>query len=124
MVLYKNGEQVSINNNVSAFSGSGATLIGAFRRGYSYEGTLDEVRLWNDARSQGDIAANYRKGLHGTEEGLVAYYSFNQGVVNGDNTGISKVNDLTTRHDGTLNNFARTPGSTSNFVASGLTSEE
>ncbi len=124
MILYKNGEQVSINSNVSAFSGTGATLLGSFRRGYTYEGTLDEVRVWNYARSQGDIAANYRKGLQGSEEGLVVYYNFNQGVVDGENTGISKVNDLTARHDGTLNNFARTPGSTSNFVASGVTPQE
>jgi len=38
---------------------------------------IDEVRLWNKARTQAEIIADMGKPLSGTEPGLVAYYNFN-----------------------------------------------
>jgi hypothetical protein len=38
---------------------------------------VDEVRIWNTARSEADIAANMDNELTGTETGLVAYYNLN-----------------------------------------------
>ncbi len=52
----------------------------ALRQSAYLGGKIDEVRLWNVARSQADIAANMSKSLTGTEPGLVAYYPINEGI--------------------------------------------
>jgi len=44
----------------------------------AFEGNMDEVRLWNYARSQQDIQSGMSVELSGTEDGLVLYYRFNQ----------------------------------------------
>lgn len=40
---------------------------------------MDEVRLWNYARKESDLAANANNELTGGEAGLVAYYDFSDG---------------------------------------------
>ena len=42
-----------------------------------FKGSLDEVRIWNVARTADQIAANMRKELSGNEAGLVGYWNFN-----------------------------------------------
>ena len=85
--------------------------------GNNFNGSIDEVRVWNVARSQTQIQATMNTQLVGNETGLVAYYNFNQGVVAGNNNGLTTVNDQTVNaYNGTLNNFALT-GSSSNWVA-------
>ncbi|MEL6166260.1 MAG: hypothetical protein AAFR37_21775 [Cyanobacteria bacterium J06628_3] len=43
---------------------------------------MDEIRIWNTARTSNEIQ-NYRnQKLDGTENGLVAYYSFDDGTAN------------------------------------------
>jgi hypothetical protein len=77
---------------------------------------MDEVRIWNVARTQSEIQSNMNTELTGTESGLVAYYPFNQGIAAGNNTAISNVIDKTPNaRNGVLNNFAKTD-TTSNFV--------
>lgn len=44
-----------------------------------FNGMLDEVQIWNVARSQADIQANMVQPLTGYEPGLVAYYRFDEG---------------------------------------------
>jgi hypothetical protein len=81
-----------------------------------YTGSIDDVRVWNVARTAEQIQANMNKELLGSEAGLVAYYPFNQGIAAGDNTSITAVTDKTANAlNGTLTNFAKT-GATSNFV--------
>jgi len=83
-------------------------------------GTMDEVRIWNYARSQTEINSNKHSKLLGTELGLVAYYQFDEGVPNGDNTTppIDTLPDKTSNgNDGMLNNFALI-GTSSNWVDS------
>jgi hypothetical protein len=109
--------------------GSQAISMGAWRGGRFFKGIMDEVRIWNVARSIEQIQANMNSELLGTEAGLVAYYPFNQGIAAGNNTAITTVTDKTANAlNGTLTNFAKT-GATSNFVegkvvvfSSGLTS--
>ena len=43
-------------------------------------GQIDEVRIWNVARTQAEILTNYIQELTGSETGLVAYWNFNQGT--------------------------------------------
>ena len=40
----------------------------------TWMGKVDEVRIWNDTRTQGEIQGNMDKTLVGNESGLVAYY--------------------------------------------------
>ncbi|WP_100612343.1 LamG-like jellyroll fold domain-containing protein [Confluentibacter lentus] len=67
---------------------------------------IDEVRIWNYARSINEI--DHYKGceLTGNESGLVSYYQFNQGVANADNAAITTLIDNSPNgNDGTLMNF-------------------
>lgn len=41
-------------------------------------GFIDEIRVWNTARSESEIKDYMFKSLRGNESGLVAYYNFNQ----------------------------------------------
>lgn len=81
-----------------------------------FKGRMDEVRVWNRARSQSEIAATMYSELAGTESGLLLYYNMNEGTPEGDNTSISTVIDRSaTGNDGSLYNFART-GASSNWA--------
>jgi hypothetical protein len=44
-----------------------------------FGGTLDEVRVWSVARSERDIRATMARRLTGDEDGLLAYYDFDEG---------------------------------------------
>src|SRR2546423_378528 len=45
-----------------------------------FNGMIDEVRMWNTARTATQIAANRNKTLTGTESGLAGYWDFNEGL--------------------------------------------
>ncbi len=51
-----------------------------FSFGEYFSGTLDEVRIWNVARSQEEIRAAMNTSLTGQELGLVAYWNFDDGT--------------------------------------------
>jgi len=85
-----------------------------------FNGSIDEVRVWNTALTATQITNNLLGTANGNESGLVAQLSFDEGIAAGTNT------DLTTAFDNTpINNhadmtsFALTGGS-SNFVVSPL----
>ncbi|MDB9313690.1 ricin-type beta-trefoil lectin domain protein [Spirulina sp. CS-785/01] len=44
-----------------------------------FKGALSEIRIWNKVRTEAEIQANLLGQLTGQEEGLVAYYPFNEG---------------------------------------------
>lgn len=82
---------------------------------------IDEVRVWNYARSQAEIQANmghelnYPFNVSGTVPRL--YYIFDQGIAGGNNTGLTPIIEqyLQAHGNGTLVNFALS-GSSSNYV--------
>lgn len=81
------------------------------------KGNLDDVRIWNVARTAEQINSSKNCELQGNETGLLANYKFNQGVGGQDNTVITSLLDATANaNNGTLVNFAKT-GITSNFLA-------
>ncbi len=45
---------------------------------YHFKGEMDEIRLWNVARSQAEIQAAMHRPLAGSETGLVAYWPFSE----------------------------------------------
>lgn len=82
-----------------------------------FSGTLDEVRIWSSARTQPEIAANYNVEIN-PQPNLVSYYRFNQGIANGNNAGVTALNDSSTAvNNGTLSNFALN-GTASNWIGS------
>ncbi|MFI0490798.1 LamG-like jellyroll fold domain-containing protein [Flavobacterium sp.] len=82
-------------------------------------GSVDEVRIWNRALSQTEIQNTMGCELQAGQTGLLAYYQFNQGVDNADNTANTTLTDSSGNNNaGTLNNFTLT-GPTSNWVTAG-----
>jgi len=73
----------------------------------SMHGEIDDVRLWNTARSQAQIADNRFNELTGTETGLVSYWKFNEGIG-------TVANDVKGASHGTLVNMTD-----ANWVVSG-----
>lgn len=118
--IYINGvEKVSTSMSWASLSNSGQM----FRMGGNtqspvvyYTGKMDEVRIWNTARTASEIANNYLTEIDATTSGLVAYYNFNQGIADGTNTALTTVIDYTGTNNGTLTDFALS-GSTSNYAA-------
>ncbi|MFQ6048629.1 MAG: LamG-like jellyroll fold domain-containing protein, partial [Phycisphaerae bacterium] len=44
-----------------------------------WQGTLDEIRIWNIARTEGEIRRDMHRTLSGSEPGLVGYWNFDEG---------------------------------------------
>lgn len=64
--------------------------------------TIDEVRIWNVARSQSQIAASMNLCLAGDETGLLAYYSFE------GQTDQTILDETANNNDGSIPSFAST----------------
>ncbi|MBV6626937.1 MAG: DUF4347 domain-containing protein [Rivularia sp. (in: Bacteria)] len=85
LIGYINGEEVGRINVGSAALGTNNNnlIIGAApwdRSSFKVDGIVDEVRIWNTARSQADIQANMNQTLEGNEAGLVSYWDFQDSV--------------------------------------------
>lgn len=81
-----------------------------------FQGNIDEVRIWNVARTAAQIAGSRSCELAGNETGLVAYYNFNLGVDASANPTVITLPSLPAGSNGTLTGFALT-GATSNWLA-------
>ena len=78
--LYINGSEVPLTGSpLNVAQNSDPVRIGSDFGDRFFEGRIDEIRIWNTSRSQSDITANMDTTLSGTEIGLVAYYTFNEG---------------------------------------------
>lgn len=103
--LYINGVE-DVNSTTITLSGSNDRLrcIGVGKYTASsfvnwFNGELDEVRIWNTARSASEIRENMVRSLDGDESGLAALYRFDQ-------TGGSTLYDATLNaYNGTLINM-------------------
>ncbi len=85
----------------------------------SWQGQIDEVRVWNQPKTLADIMTTKHCLLKGTEPGLVTYWQFDQGMAGADNQLITQVTDATSlNQNGTLTGFTLLPGSVSNFICS------
>lgn len=80
-----------------------------------WDGSIDDLRIWNTVRTATEIANNYQAPVASSSTGLLANLSFDQGLEAGTNTGNTTVVDPVSGYNGTLNNLALS-GSTSNFV--------
>lgn len=74
-----------------------------------WAGSLDEFRIWNVARTQGQLQARMNQALNGNETGLVLYYDMNR---SGQGAALTVTNGATatgTAFDGTTVGTASTP---------------
>jgi hypothetical protein len=80
-----------------------------------FKGKMYDIRYWNVARSAAQISGSMNAQLTGSETGLVAAYSLNQGNDGGNNSGVTSATSQTGTNNGTLSGFALT-GTTSNWI--------
>ena len=91
MRIYQNGglvgEQVHpVGGNMNI---SGQVTIGFWPSAFGFNGTIDEVRIWNVARTPAEIQQFMRQSLNGAEAGLIGYWRLDEGsgqVVNGSSS--------------------------------------
>ena len=118
---YLNGvlqnSRTAANVNLPIFSGTSMRIGSLNGTSEFINGSMDDVRIWNIARSAAQIASARNCELQGNETNLVAYYKFNQGIAAASNTTIlSLINAVSAGANGTLQNFALT-GTTSNWLS-------
>ncbi|MDO7173441.1 LamG-like jellyroll fold domain-containing protein, partial [Mariniflexile sp. AS56] len=78
-------------------------------------GILDEVHVWNVARTQEQIQKEMNSEIE-AQPGLIALYHFNEGIAGGNNAGVTTIKDDSGNgYDITLINFTLN-GPTSNWV--------
>jgi len=81
-----------------------------------FNGDIDEVRIYNYARTATQILADMNSEYCVNPSGLVAYYKMNEGVANAVNSSVTTIiDDSGNANNGTLNNFS-VSGTTSNWV--------
>jgi proline-specific peptidase len=87
ITAYVNGVKIGSENASGEMAIDKADLfIGKgdpeFSSGEYFHGVLDEIRLWNVARSEQEIRTTMNARLTGKEKGLVAYWNFDDGTAN------------------------------------------
>ncbi|MFK7932251.1 MAG: LamG domain-containing protein, partial [Saprospiraceae bacterium] len=94
-------------------------ILGAGTNGLfsHFKGCLDDVKIWNIQRSASEIATDVTSEPQGTENGLLAYYDFEQGQANGDNTTITGLNNTATAYLVAIPNNLNLSGIRSNIIA-------
>ncbi|MBH1937710.1 laminin G domain-containing protein [Streptomyces sp. AV19] len=76
--VYRDGEEAGSRTTDAGYTGTGALLLGrALAQGARAE--LDEVRIWDRARTADEIERDKGVRLIGNDPGLVAYYRFDEG---------------------------------------------
>ncbi len=81
-----------------------------------FKGIMDEVRIWNYARTATQISNNMNNEFCGSTTGLVAYHKLNHGIASGSNSSDTlSLDESGSANDGDLLNFSLS-GSSSNWV--------
>ena len=111
--LYIDGAEVAnkeIDPRIIPVTSTESLFLGRYgfeSGGLFMRGTMDEVRIWNIARTQAEIQASMNCEITSPQPGLVANYHFNQGIGGGNNTAVNALIDASGNNNtGTLYNFA------------------
>jgi hypothetical protein len=85
VLLYLNGEEDGYGNlNINTSLDDTSYYMGKAPPGFDenrrFNGVIDEVRIWNVARTQQEIQQSMYQELDGSEQGLVGYWKFNEGM--------------------------------------------
>ncbi len=104
LILYVNGEEqaaISLNNlDIDIVS----TPVRICAPNRPFNGIIDDVRIWNVARTQQQIQDNMNKELVGNESGLVGYWKFNEG------SGATAYDSTPNANNGAINGASWTNG--------------
>ncbi len=79
---------LSQSTGTALFIGENPTWTGRY-----FDGTIDEVRIWNIARNATEILNNMTAEISATETGLVAYYKMNENSGTAVNDATSNANN-------------------------------
>ncbi len=83
-----------------------------------FNGSVDEIRIWDYARTAEQIVAGSSCQISGDEDGILAYWDFNQGTPAGNNADISILREMSGANmDGELRDFTLS-GFDSNWLSS------
>ncbi|MCI0578866.1 MAG: LamG domain-containing protein, partial [Chloroflexi bacterium] len=77
IAIFRNGQFIASQPHSGDVSDVNFVLIGIWIE--TFRGQIDEVRLWNVARSQTEIQNDMNRLLNGNEFGLVGYWRFDEG---------------------------------------------
>ncbi|MGJ8743240.1 LamG-like jellyroll fold domain-containing protein [Polaribacter sp.] len=116
--IYINGvlAPLGAGTSTSTTGNDNAMTIGAKTNETQYfDGSIDDLRIWNAIRTAPEINANMNISISGSKTNLINNYKFNQGQGGLDNTGITTLNDNLNTNNGSLINFALT-GTSSNWI--------
>ena len=114
--FYLNGEFDAVRESElnSIYSPTNNTLlIGVGRDSFGvssfYNGRMDDFAVWSRTLSDYNIKQTMSAPLSGSENGLVAYFDFNEGLACADNTTITTaLNKNTSNNNATLIGFSKT----------------
>lgn len=119
MRIYINGVCTdSIAKNISFSDASAYNLVigDNSQVGRNFAGKIDEVRIWDIARTKAQLQSTMNTEICGGVSGLRAYYRFNQGIAGSSNSGITTaINNAVGGTNASLSGFSMS-GTTSNFV--------
>lgn len=109
--IYINGNLVATTTGVTGASFksqlTNSIQLGTNLSNEKFVGNIDEVRLWTKALTATEIMNNMNCELSASTTNLLAYYKFNQGVANANNSGVNTLTDSSgNNYNGALNNFA------------------
>jgi len=129
--VYKDGVLVGTRTANANYAGTSQYLLLGYYvpSGIPYGGSIDELRIWDNARTACEIESNYKKSLKGVEPGLISYYDFNgsTGTVVNDKSGNSINLDLTglnnTAASGWVSSEALINHQVDAYVATGIESD-
>ncbi|WFB05650.1 LamG domain-containing protein [Streptomyces sp. LX-29] len=76
--VYRDGQEAGSRTTGGDYTGTGALLLGR-ALGQGARAELDEVRIWNRARTPDELGRDKGVRLIGDDPGLVAYYRFDEG---------------------------------------------
>jgi len=113
MKIYLDGELKATKEVIGTISSNTNPITIGTQPGFSgefFQGSLDEVRIWNRALDECEIDNNMSCQLNpAIQTGLAAYYRFNKGLVGVNNTNILTVEDESGNNNtGTLTDFSLT----------------
>jgi len=99
MKIYIDGNLDAISTNSRPIESNSSFNISYSADGRYLNGTLDEVRIWNDVRSETEIRQNMYKEISSPGSDLIAYYKLNE------NDGTTTAIDSKGSYNGTLTNM-------------------
>lgn len=91
----------------------GRRLVASY--GGFFNGSIDEVRVWDKALTLAEIQANKNYEFCTPPTNLKAYFKLNEGTVNSNNSTVTFITSAVGSYSGTLNSFALS-GTASNFI--------